>query len=67
MDRHIKKELEAMAAEKEKPLKAAEKAEKKEEKAQKKQEKKQETAETGIASYDDFMKIRLIAAKVIAC
>ena len=58
----IKKELEAMAAE-------AEKAEKKAEKADKKAEKKEEKqpAEPGVASFDDFMKIRLVAAKVIAC
>ncbi len=58
----IKKELEAMAAE-------AEKAEKKAEKADKKAEKKEEKqpAEAGIATFDDFMKIRLVAAKVIAC
>ena len=60
----IKKELEAMAAEKEKELKKAEKAEKKEAKAEKKEEKK---ADDGIASFDDFMKIKLVAAKVIAC
>ncbi|MBR0368604.1 MAG: methionine--tRNA ligase [Clostridia bacterium] len=58
----IKKELEAMAAE-------AEKAEKKAEKADKKAEKKEEKqpAEPGVASFDDFMKIKLVAAKVIAC
>ena len=62
----IKKELEAMAG-------GAEKAEKKTakaaEKAEKKQEKKAEAkpAGDGIASFDDFMKIKLIAAKVIAC
>ena len=60
----IKKELEAMAAEKEKALKQAAKAEKKEEKAQKKEEKQ---PDGGIATFDDFMKIKLIAAKVIAC
>lgn len=60
----IKKELEAMAAEKEKEAKQAEKAEKKEEK---KQEKAGKKADDGIASFDDFMKIKLIAAKVIAC
>ena len=56
----IKKELEAMAAEKEE--KKAAKAEKK---AEKKEEKK--PADNGIASFDDFMKIKLIAARVIAC
>ena len=60
----IQKELEAMAAEKEKALKQAAKAEKKEEKAQKKEEKQ---PDGGIATFDDFMKIKLIAAKVIAC
>ena len=59
----IKKELQAMAAEREKETKQAEKAEKQAEKAEKKAEK----AEAGIASFDDFMKIKLIAAKVIAC
>jgi len=64
----IKKELEAMAAEKDKAAKKDEKAEakaeKKKEKAQAKAEKK---ADDGIASFDDFMKIKLIAARVIAC
>ena len=60
----IKKELEAMAAEKEKELKAAEKAAKKEEK---KAEKPAEKSNDGIASFDDFMKIKLVTAKVIAC
>ncbi len=61
----IKKELEAMAADKEKAEKKAEKAEAKE---QKKEEKKEEKkADDGIATFDDFMKIKLIAAKVIAC
>ncbi|MBQ3425339.1 MAG: methionine--tRNA ligase subunit beta, partial [Clostridia bacterium] len=64
----IKKELEAMAAEKEKAQKQAAKAEKKEAKAEKKEEKKAEKpADDGIASFDDFMKIKLVAAKVIAC
>ena len=53
-----------MAAEREKALKQAKKAAKKEEKQEKKAEK---PADNGIASYDDFMKIQLIAAKVIAC
>ena len=60
----IKKALEEMAGESQKAAKAAEKAEKKEEKAAKKEEKK---SDDGIASFDDFMKIKLIAAKVIAC
>ena len=61
----IKKELEAMAAEKEKEQKKVEKAEAKAEKKEAKKEEK--PAEAGIASFDDFMKIKLIAAKVIAC
>ena len=61
----IKKELEFLYGGKE-----AEKAEKKEAKAERKQEKKAEKkAELpeGLASFDDFMKIKLIAAKVVAC
>ena len=57
-----------MAAEKDKAekkdVKDAVKAEKKDEKARQKDEKK---AGDGIASFDDFMKIKLIAAKVVAC
>ncbi|MBQ3304786.1 MAG: methionine--tRNA ligase subunit beta, partial [Clostridia bacterium] len=64
----IKKELEAMAAEKDKAQKAEVKAQKKDEKAAKKEEKREEKkADDGIASFDDFMKIKLVAAKVIAC
>ncbi|MBQ8962957.1 MAG: methionine--tRNA ligase subunit beta, partial [Clostridia bacterium] len=64
----IKKELEAMAAEKEKAQKAEAKAQKKDDKAATKEEKQEEkTADAGIASFDDFMKIKLVAAKVIAC
>ncbi len=62
----IKKELAALNGEDEaKP----EKAEKKEAKQAEKQQKKAEKAEekVGIASFDDFMKIKLIAAKVVAC
>ena len=62
----IKKELAALNGEGEaKP----EKAEKKEAKQAEKQQKKAEKAEekVGIASFDDFMKIKLIAAKVVAC
>ena len=62
----IKKELAALNGEDEaKP----EKAEKKEAKQAEKQQKKAEKAEgkAGIASFDDFMKIKLIAAKVVAC
>ena len=54
----IRKELEFLYGGKE-----AEKTEKKDNKAEKKQEKKPE----GLASFDDFMKIKLIAAKVVAC
>lgn len=57
----IKKELEALDGDK-----AEKKAEKKEQKAEKKVEKKAELPE-GLASFDDFMKIKLIAAKVVAC
>jgi len=60
----IKKELESIAAEHE-----AENA-KLEALAGKKPEKKEEkkpAAETPVATYDDFVKIKLIAAKVIAC
>ena len=56
----IKKELEFLSGGKD------EEPAKKEEKPAKKQEKKAELPE-GIASFDDFMKIKLIAAKVIAC
>lgn len=60
----IKKELEAMAGgTAAKAEKAAAKEEKKAEKAQKKEEKQAD----GLATFDDFMKIRLIAAKVVAC
>ncbi len=59
----IEKELKAMSGESDKAEKQAAKAEKKQEK--KKEEKKE--AAPGIATFDDFMKIRLIAAKVIAC
>ena len=60
----IKKELEALEGGKE-----AQKEEKKAEKQEKKQEKKaaKEEKKDGIASFDDFMKIKLIAARVIAC
>ena len=55
-----------MAAEKDKARKKEEKAEQKAQKKEEKPEKKAEQPE-GVASYDDFMKIRLIAAKVVAC
>ncbi len=62
----VKKELESIAAEREaEAAKLEKKAAKAEAKAEKKQEKQAEKAE--IASFDDFMKIKLIAAKVIAC
>jgi len=61
----IKKELEALngGAEEEAPKKE----EKKEKKQEKKAEKKAEAPAEGIASFDDFLKIKLIAAKIIAC
>ena len=60
----IKKELEFLSGGKEEePAKKEEKPAKKQEK---KAEKKAELPE-GIASFDDFMKIKLIAAKVVAC
>ena len=62
----VKKELEAIAAERgevaEKPA-----PEKKEKKQEKKQEKKAAEPVEGIATFDDFLKIKLIAAKIIAC
>ncbi len=60
----IKKELEALEGGKD-----VQKEEKKAEKQEKKQEKKavKEEKKADIASFDDFMKIKLIAAKVIAC
>ena len=59
----VKKELEAIAKENE--AKEEKKAPAKEEK---KVEKKPEAKpDDGIATFDDFMKIKLIAAKVIAC
>ena len=60
----IKKELEFLYGGKEEaPAKKEEKPAKKQEK---KAEKKAELPE-GLASFDDFLKIKLIAAKVIAC
>jgi len=59
----VKKELEALNGGKEE---APKKEEKKEKKQEKKAEKKTELPE-GLASFDDFLKIKLIAAKVIAC
>ena len=63
----IRKELEAMAGEKDKADKKAEKAEAKAQKKEAKAEVKAEKKDDGIASFDDFMKIKLIAAKVVAC
>ena len=59
--------LEAMAGEKDKADKKAEKAEAKAQKKEAKAEVKAEKKDDGIASFDDFMKIKLIAAKLIAC
>ena len=59
----VKKELESIAAEKE----AAEKAKQPEKPASKKEEAPAEPEKPALASFDDFLKIRLIAAKVIAC
>ena len=58
----VKKELEALSGGKEE---APEKEEKKPEK--KAEAPRAEEAKAEIATFDDFMKIRLIAAKVIAC
>ena len=60
----IKKELEFLCGGKEEA--PARKEEKPAKKQEKKAEKKAELPE-GLASFDDFMKIKLIAAKVIAC
>ena len=60
----VKKELEVLnGGKEEEPKKEA----KKEKKTEKKQEKKAEAPAEGIATFDDFMKIKLIAAKIIAC
>ncbi len=59
----VKKELESIAAEKE----AAEKAKQPEKPASKKEEASAEPEKPALASFDDFLKIKLIAAKVIAC
>ena len=61
----IKKELEALSGDKEEKKPAKE--EKKEKKQEKKAEKKAEAPAEGIATFDDFLKIKLIAAKIIAC
>ena len=60
----IKKELEFLSGGKDE--KEAQKQEKKAAKAEQKAAKKAEAPE-GVATYDDFVKIKLIAAKVIAC
>ena len=59
----IKKELESIAAEKE----AAEKAKQPEKPVPEKKEAPAEPEKPALASFDDFLKIKLIAAKVIAC
>ncbi len=59
----VKKELESIAAEKE----AAEKAKQPEKPASRKEEAPAEPEKPALASFDDFLKIKLIAAKVIAC
>ena len=63
----IKKELEALSGGKEekKAVKEEKKQEKKAAKEEKKEAKKEE--KEGIATFDDFLKIKLIAAKIIAC
>ncbi len=68
----IAKELEALNGGDDKAGKKEEKKEaKQEKKAEKTAEKAEKKAETpagdGIATFDDFMKIKLVAAKVIAC
>ena len=62
----VKKELEAIAAERGEVPAAKAEPKKEEKKQEKKAEKKAEPTE-GIATFDDFMKIKLIAAKIIAC
>ncbi len=71
----IAKELAALSGEKEeekpakkekKEKKQQEKTEKKADKAEKKEEKKAELPE-GMIGIDDFIKVKLIAAKVVAC
>ena len=59
----VKKELESIAAEKE----AAEKAKQPENPAPEKKAAPVEPEKSALASFDDFLKIKLIAAKVIAC
>ena len=60
---YVKKELESIAAEKE----AAEKAKHPENPAPEKKAAPVEPEKSALASFDDFLKIKLIAAKVIAC
>ena len=64
----VQKELEALSGGKEekKEAKAEAKQEKKEQKAEKKEKKKQEIPE-GCIGFDDFEKIKLRVARVIAC
>ena len=68
----VKKELEALAGEKEekKEEKAAEKAEKKAAKAEQKAEKKEDAEKEegfGTITADDFFKVQLVTARVTAC
>jgi len=63
----VKKELEAIAAERGEAPAAKEEPKKEAGKQEKKAEKKAAEPAEGIATFDDFMKIKLIAAKVIAC
>ena len=62
----IKKELEALEGKPEEPAKPEKKEKKQEKKADKKPEKKQELPE-GCIGFEDFGKVKLVAAKVVAC
>ncbi|MBE5774811.1 MAG: methionine--tRNA ligase, partial [Clostridiales bacterium] len=63
----VKKELEAIAAERGEAPAAKAEPKKEEKKQEKKAEKKAAEPAEGIATFDDFLKIKLIAAKIIAC
>jgi len=63
----VKKELEAIAAERGEAPAAKEEPKKEAKKQEKKAEKKAAEPAEGLATFDDFLKIKLIAAKVIAC
>ena len=65
----IKKELAILNGEPEEDKKAAKDQSKQEKKAAKAEQKaaKRDEGPEGVATYDDFVKIKLIAAKVIAC